>query len=102
MVRFVWDERKNRINQGKHGVSFADAAKVFNDPNALLLYDSYHSVVEEERFRIIAMARSRILVVCYCYVEEGEDIRIISARKAGRHEIEQYFGNQGYKSSHKA
>jgi len=39
MVRFEWDEAKNRANRRKHGVSFELAQRVFDDPNALMLQD---------------------------------------------------------------
>lgn len=42
-----WDEAKNEINIKKHGISFDEAKEVFNDPNALELYDKEHSISEE-------------------------------------------------------
>src|SRR5438477_11824043 len=51
---FEWDERKNRANQAKHGLSFETAALVFEDPNAISVLDR---VVEgEERWRTLGMA----------------------------------------------
>jgi len=48
---FEWDERKNRANQAKHGLSFETAALVFEDPNAISVLDR---VVEgEERWRTL-------------------------------------------------
>ena len=39
-MRFEWDERKNRANYAKHGVSFEVARLVFNDPWSITLADS--------------------------------------------------------------
>ncbi len=83
---FEWDESKAKVNKSKHGVSFADTFGVFEDPNALTLEDFQRG---EQRYITIGMdAFGRILVVVYSW--RGENIRIISARKAVRHEVRQY------------
>ena len=76
----------------KHGVSFVAARRVFDDPNALMLLDD--AAVEGER-RWRAIGRSGVdvvLVVAHTVRCKGaEDIvRIISARKALRHERKHY------------
>jgi uncharacterized DUF497 family protein len=87
-ILFAWDRRKAASNLRKHSVSFAEAATVFGDNEALLLADPDHSD-EESRFILVGASRvSRILVVVT--VERGERIRIISARKAEQREREQY------------
>ena len=89
-IRFAWDENKNQINQKKHGISFDEAKTVFYDEEALLISDDEHSI-EEERFVLIGRSNLfRILVVCHCYRQEDEEIRIISARKANNEERKQY------------
>jgi uncharacterized DUF497 family protein len=81
-LRFEWDSAKNTANQRKHGVSFDEAATVFEDEHALLLEDEEHSD-EEDRFMLLGLsAVLRILVVCHCYRASEEVIRVISARKA--------------------
>ena len=55
MLRFEWDERKNRSNRTKHGVWFEEAQSVFRDPNARLFDDPEHSEEEEERFILIGI-----------------------------------------------
>jgi uncharacterized protein len=83
---FEWDKTKDRLNQHKHGVSFSDTFAVFEDPNALTLGDEENN---EERFVTIGMdCFGRILVIAYTW--RGENIRIISARKATRPEVKQY------------
>ena len=87
---YEWDPEKDRTNQEKHGVSFEEAITVFEDLNALLVADLNHSD-QEERFTIIGISNeSRILYVCHCYRDPGDRIRIISARKATRTEVEFY------------
>ena len=85
---FEWDKSKAKENQSKHGISFADTFSVFEDPNAVTLEDIEHY---EQRYITIGMdAFGRILVVIYTW--RGDNIRIISARKAVRYEVRQYEG----------
>jgi uncharacterized protein len=89
-LRFEWDETKNAANRRKHGISFAEARTAFLDEDARLIPDPEHSD-EEERFVLLGLSISvRLLVVCHCYRQGGDVVRIISARKADRDEIEQY------------
>jgi uncharacterized protein len=90
MLRFGWDERKNRANRTKHGIWFEEAQSVFDDPRARLFYDPEHSE-EEERFLLLGMSfAARVLLVVHCYREQEQLVRIISARKATRKETEFY------------
>ncbi|MEW6355859.1 MAG: BrnT family toxin [Planctomycetota bacterium] len=85
---FEWDDNKEWGNVRKHGISFADTFAVFEDPHALTLEDFVRG---EERYVTIGMdCFGRILVVVYTW--RGENIRIISARKANKSEIKQYEG----------
>lgn len=91
MLRFEWDENKNQANIKKHGISFEEAASVFNDDQALIINDEIHSIAEE-RFVLIGFSfKYNLLVVCHCYRENDSIIRIISARKATRKESEEYL-----------
>jgi uncharacterized DUF497 family protein len=68
-VAIVWDEKKQKLNIEKHGMPFAPALAVLDDPYAL-------TTVDQEPERLVtsgADAEGRILVV---------DIRLISARRA--------------------
>jgi uncharacterized DUF497 family protein len=90
MLRFEWDEKKNRGNRTKHGVWFEVAQSVFRDPNARLFHDPERSE-EEDRFVLIGVsATARPLVVVHCYRESDSVIRIISARKATKKEVRFY------------
>ena len=89
-LTFEWNDRKASDNKRKHGVSFDDAKTAFLDENARLIPDSEHSE-DEDRFVLLGLSiQLRLLLVCHCYREEGNVIRIISARKADRSERNQY------------
>lgn len=89
-LEFKWDPWKAAENVKKHGVSFEEAQTVFSDDQALFQEDPEHSV-DEDRFLLLGLSsRLRTLVVCHCYREAKEVIRIISARRATRHERRQY------------
>ena len=89
---FEWDETKNDKNILKHGVNFQEASTVFRDTQAVILDDAAHSQYEE-RFIIIGESeKQRILMVCHCYRNNDEIIRIISARKATKTEHNIYGG----------
>jgi len=88
-LRFVWDLSKAASNLKKHGVSFEEARAVFSDEFARLIPDPDHSDVED-RFLLLGLgSKLRLLIVCHCY-RDGDVIRIISARKAGKPEQQQY------------
>jgi uncharacterized protein len=90
MLRFEWDERKNRSNRTKHGVWFEEAQSVFRDPNARLFDDPEHSE-KEDRFILIGLSfTARPLNVVDCCKESDSEIRIISARKASKKELKFY------------
>ena len=90
MLQFEWDDRKDAENRRKHGISFAEAQTVFFDEQALLITDPDHST-EEERFILLGLSSAlRTLVVCHCYRQDGDVIRIISARRADRQERGEY------------
>ena len=89
---YDWDENKHKENIKKHGVDFREAATVFGDPFMVEEYDASHSF-NEDRFIAIGMSEKlNLLMVCHCY-RDGEGVtRIISARKATRHEHDKYRG----------
>jgi uncharacterized protein len=90
-LSFVWDPKKNILNQSKHdGIDFEEAQTVFYDEFARVIYDPTHSS-DEDRFVILGFStKLRLLVVCHCYRESNSVIRLISARKATKKEAEAY------------
>jgi uncharacterized protein len=83
---FEWSAEKQFLNLRKHGIRFADAVSVLEDPYALTISD----VIEDEQ-RFVTMGQDgigRVLVVVYTY--RGDNIRLISAREAQPHERKQY------------
>jgi uncharacterized DUF497 family protein len=90
-ITFSWDDRKAQQNQKKHKVTFEEASMVFFDENAIEFFDPDHST-QEDRFLMLGIScRLRILVVSYCFRRKGEEIRIISARKATSKERKVYI-----------
>ena len=87
-MNFEWDDRKNIINQEKHGVSFEEAIEVFNDALQISKLDHRFNYFEERWITIGATKKEHILVVANLFFsDEGEEIvRIISARKANNSE----------------
>jgi len=73
---FEWDDRKDRLNQEKHGVSFCEAQYAFVDPKRVILEDVTHSR-EEKRFYCVGAVSDGILTVRFTY-RQGV-IRIIGA-----------------------
>jgi len=87
-IRFEWSEKKNADNIRKHGVSFEEAARVFNDPKRIEIYDKKHSFLED-RWITVGINISTVLTVIF--TERNDVIRIISACKALKKEIRRYF-----------
>lgn len=90
-MRFLWDEKKSRLNLAKHKVSFETAALVFDDPHSFSRFDRIKD--GEERWQTIGVAAGMaVLLVAHADSEEsGEEvIRIISARKATAYERKIY------------
>jgi len=90
-LEFKWDDRKNKANTKKHGVSFEEARTIFFDEKATAFFDPDHSE-DEDRFILLGISiRLRILVVCHCFRASETVVRIISARKADKVEAQDYW-----------
>jgi hypothetical protein len=87
-VTYEWDPRKAHANRRKHGVSFEEAASVFQDAEALTFDDPDQSDDESREMTIGISTRGRVLFVSHC--ARGERIWIIIARKATSRERKQY------------
>ena len=87
-MRLEWDTKKAVLNLEKHGVSFEEASTIFGDPLSRTIPDPLHSEGEERSIIVGLSTRMRVLVVSH--IDQGETIRIISARPAGRRERQDY------------
>jgi uncharacterized DUF497 family protein len=83
-MHFEWDRAKADVNRRKHKVAFDEAVSVFYDPLSATFPDPDSSRIEERLVTIGQSSRQRLLVVVH--KEQGETIRIISARLATAHE----------------
>ncbi|GAB1393006.1 BrnT family toxin [Rhodocyclaceae bacterium] len=88
-MNFTWDETKRQSNLKKHGLDFADvpavfAGHTFTRPDNRFTYD-------ERRFSTVGLLGVEVVVIAH--TETEDTIRIISMRKAERHERENYFAN---------
>jgi len=92
MLIFEWGLQKAKSNLKKHGVSFEEASTAFQDTFSLTIDDPLHSM-DGERVVLIGMSnKNRSLVVVH--TERGDNIRIISARKATKEERKNYESNE--------
>lgn len=90
-MRFEWDVAKERINRAKHGFGFEIGEEVFRDPLLTSKPDSYEH--GEERWKTLgAVEGAVVFMVVHTYREHDDDvvIRIISVRKATKHERREY------------
>jgi uncharacterized DUF497 family protein len=79
-LQFEWDPAKAAENLAKHGISFREAATVFRDPLSATGADPDHSIGEERFITFGVSTSGRLLVVAH--TEDGDTIRIITARPA--------------------
>ena len=87
-LTFEWNPAKARSNLAKHGVGFPEAATVFGDSLSHTVPDADHSEAEQRYVTMGMSYRQRILVVAH--TEDGDRLRIISARRATRREQRVY------------
>ncbi len=92
-MRFEWHPRKAEANLRAHGISFAEAATVFDDAFALTREDP--DAAEEQRFVTLGLSdEAKLLVVVYAY-SDPNIIRVISAWKANKQQRELYEEGRG-------
>jgi len=97
MVKFEWHPAKADANIKKHGISFEEAKSVFYDELAIQFYQNDNEE-GEDRFLLLGIsAAHKILMICHCEREQGNIVRIISARKATKNERKFYEGDRNEK-----
>jgi len=87
-LQFEWDDKKANTNKQKHGITFEEASTAFADVLSITIDDPLHSEDEDRLILIGRSKESRTLVVVH--LEKTDAIRIISARKATKHEQKFY------------
>jgi uncharacterized protein len=85
---FEWDDAKNDANFANHGVTFEHARLAFADPSAVGEYDDRFSY-GEHRYTLVGMVQGTLIFVAY--TERDDKVRIISARRATKHEQDDYY-----------
>jgi len=89
---YTWTEEKNRLNKKKHGFYLSEVVDVFDDPHLIDWYDGEHSSMEEDRY--ICLGRLQDAVIFFVvFTEKGEDIHLITARKAEPIEERLYYAH---------
>lgn len=92
-MRFTWDPEKEKTNKRKHKVSFLEACYVFADKFMLTMFDDEHSEDEDRWITIGQSLNGDILVINHTFrgIKGKGSVRLISARKAVKSEVKQYF-----------
>lgn len=88
-MRFEWDEAKREANLRKHGIDFAEVGTLFE--GYTVTFEDDRSDYGERRLITYGVLKESVIVVAH--TERGRTIRIISARKASRHEQKSYFSS---------
>jgi uncharacterized DUF497 family protein len=88
---FTWDESKRKLNLAKHGIDFRDAQAIFEGP--LVTAEDAREDYGETRY--VALGLLEGIVVSIAYTERGDSVRIISIRKALKHEARFFLSQVG-------
>ncbi len=86
-MEFTWDRAKQQLNLRKHRLDFADAAMVFAGPTFTFVDDRFD--YNEDRYVSLGLLRNMVVVIAHS--EQMDIIRVISMRKATKHEERIYF-----------
>jgi len=86
-MRFVWSERKRKLNLRDHGIDFIDAHTVFE--GVTFTFEDNRFVYREQRFVTLGLLSG--IPVSIVHTENVNEVRIISFRKATRSEARIYF-----------
>lgn len=89
-MRYSFDPVKRAINLRKHGYDLADAPQVI-ERGRTVTFEDHRFDYDEERFVTLGMLGDAIVVVITA--ESRDEIRVISIRKADRHEQKIYLQN---------
>lgn len=76
---FTWDEQKRLTNIQKHGLDFVDASLVYDSPDKIIIESPQNG---EDRMMDMAMVELAGTVLVLVYTLRGNDVRVISFRRA--------------------
>ena len=93
-MEFTWDENKNKANIKKHKIGFNDVIPAFLDEKAISFEDKRYNYSDGQRMILIGKGKNDLLYVVYAELEDGDILRIVSARHAEKPEIKRY--RQGF------
>jgi uncharacterized protein len=85
-MEFEWDSKKARSNELKHGVTFEFATGVFDDTSRT---ERLNASLVEQRWATVGLVEGVETYVVYTVRDEA--VRLITARRATRHEREEYW-----------
>ena len=88
-MNFEWDERKRRLNLERHGIDFEDARHIFSESPVYLSSSIHH-----DELRRLAIGLLDDIEITVVFTMRGENIRLISARRARRNERKIYWANK--------
>jgi len=88
---FTWDGKKRKLNLAKHGIDFRDAEAIFDGP--LVTVEDTRQDYGEPRY--VALGLLEDIVVSVVYAERNDQVRMISIRKALKHEARFFFSQIG-------
>ena len=86
-MRFTWSEAKRESNLKDHALDFRDAPKVFEGPTFTFEDDRFD--YGEKRYVTLGLLHG--VPVSIVHIETSDRIRIISFRKATKHEQTIFF-----------
>jgi len=86
-VDFEYDEAKEAANRRRHGLSLSFGARIFDDPDHLVL-PTIREADEEERFKAIGLVEDKLYTAVHVW--RGAAVRFISVRRSNDHERRNY------------
>jgi uncharacterized DUF497 family protein len=85
-MNFEWDKNKNKTNIERHEIDFSDAHLIFEHP-MLIKADTRKDYGEKRLVGLGLLFEVEIVIV---FTKRGENIRVISIRRANRNERKIY------------
>ncbi len=87
-MEFEFDPKKSDINKAKHGIDFHEAQALWDDPDFI---EIPVKTSDESRYLVMGKISGKHWSAVITY--RGEKIRIISARRSRKEEVDIYEGS---------